>query len=92
VVRPEPDQPDRWLRPCNSNPLCFRWLKSWNISTAPEHEQRSLAQELTGGVKGEYAVFSFGDRKRGDLLKKAPCVWVENLEQKIIDTLEHSDR
>ena len=36
--------------------LFFRWLKSWNISMASECKQRSLAQELTGGVAGEYAL------------------------------------
>ena len=59
---------------------------------APEHKQRSLAQELTGGVAGEYALFSFPDKRRGETLHKAACVWVEDLEQKIVDTLEHNER
>ncbi len=59
---------------------------------APEHKQRSIAQELTGGVAGEYALLSFLEKKRGEVLRKAACVWVENLEQKIVDTLDHNDR
>ena len=32
--------------------------------------------------------FSFPDRHRGHIMKLAPCVWIEDLEQKIVDTLE----
>ena len=70
--------------------LFFRWLKSLNISMASECQQQSLAQELTGGVAGEYALFS--SKKRGEEFHKAAFVWVEHLEQKIVDTLDHNDR
>ena len=42
----------------------YRWLKSWNITLASESKQRSLAKELTGGVAGEYALFSFIETKK----------------------------
>ncbi len=59
---------------------------------ASEHKERALAQEFTGGVTGEYALFSFSDKKRGEELRKAACVWVENLEQKILDTIKYNHR
>jgi len=52
---------------------------------ASEHKQRALAQELTGGVAGEYALFSFPDKRRGEVFRRAAFVWVEDLEQKIVD-------
>jgi hypothetical protein len=57
---------------------------------ASECKQRSLALELTGGVAGEYAL-SFS-KKRGEEFRKAAFVWVEDLEQKIVDMLDHNDR
>ena len=59
---------------------------------ASEGRQRELAQELTGGVSGEYVLFSFPERHKGHIMKPAPCVWVDNLEKKITDTLEYNDR
>ena len=59
---------------------------------ASEHKQRSLALELTGGVRSKYAIFSFPEKKRGEVLRKAACVWVEDLEQMIVNTFEHNDR
>ena len=58
---------------------------------ASECKQQSLAQELTGGVAWEYALFSFS-KKRGEEFRKAAFVWVEDLEQKIVDMLDHNDR
>ena len=60
---------------------------------ASEHKQRALAQELTGGVAGEYTLFSFADKKRGrEVFRMAAFVWVEDLEEKIVDMLDHNDR
>ena len=57
-----------------------------------EGKQREMAQELTEGIKGEFIPFSFPDRKRGQVMKQAPCVWVEDLQKKISDTIEYNDR
>ena len=60
---------------------------------ASEHKQRALAQELTGGVVGEYTLFSFADKKRGgEVFRMAAFVWVEDLEEEIVDMLDHNDR
>ena len=59
---------------------------------ASEGRQRELAQELTDGVSGEYVLFSFPERHKGHIMKPAPCVWVDNLEKKITDTLEYNNR
>ena len=72
--------------------FCNSWLKSFNISMASEREQRQLATDLSGGIMGEMVSFSFPDRYRGHILQQAPCVWVEDLEEKIISTLEYSSR
>ena len=56
---------------------------------ASEHQQRSLAQELTGGLTGECALFSFADKRRREVFHKVAFVWVEDLEQ---DMLDHNDR
>ena len=52
---------------------------------ASEREQRRLATDLTGGIKGEVMSFSFPDCSRGHVLQQA---WVNSLEEKIISTLE----
>ena len=59
---------------------------------ASEGRQRELANELTDGITGEMVSFSFPDRHRGHILKQAPCVWVSDLEQKIVDMLEYNCR
>lgn len=60
---------------------------------ASESKQRSLAKELTGGVTGEYALFSFLEtKKRVEVFRRAAFVWVEDLEKKIVEMLEHSER
>ena len=69
-----------------------RWLKSWNISMTSERKQREIVRELTDGIGGELVLYSFPTRKRGEVMKQAPCVWVEDLEQKIVDTIEFNAR
>lgn len=59
---------------------------------ASEGKQRKLVRELTDGITGELIPFSFPDRQRGQVVKQAPCVWVEDLEKKIIDTIEFNER
>ena len=52
---------------------------------ASKREQRRLATDLTGGIKGDVMSFSFPDCSRGHVLQQA---WVNSLEEKIISTLE----
>ena len=59
---------------------------------ASEGKQCDLAKYLTGGIKGELVSFSFPDRQRGHVLQQAPYVWVEDLKQKIVDTVEYNYR
>ena len=59
---------------------------------ASEGKQRKLVRELTDGLKGEFLPFSFPDQQRGHIVKQAPCVWVEDLERKIVETIEFNDR
>ena len=59
---------------------------------ASEREQRDLAKDLTGGIMGEMVSFSFPDRHRGHVLQQAPYVWVQDLEEKIVRTLEYNSR
>ena len=59
---------------------------------ASEGQQRTLANDLTSSIRGEMVMFSFANCQRGHVLQQAPCVWIEDLQQKIIDTLEHNDR
>ena len=51
-----------------------------------------VAHELTDGASGVYALFSFPDQHRGHIMKPAPCVWIEDIEKKITDTLDYNDR
>ena len=60
---------------------------------ALEHKQRALTRELTGGVAGEYTLFSFADKKRGgEVFRMAAFVWVEDLEEKIVDMLGSNEQ
>ena len=70
--------------------MLYRWLRSWNILMASERKQRELAQDITGGLKGELVSFSFPDQRRGHIMQLAPYVWVEDLEQKITETTEYN--
>ena len=76
----------------NVNYKLSSWLKSFNVSMASEREQRRLATDLTGGIKGEMMSFSFPDRNRGHIFQQAPCVWVNDLEEKILSSLEFNSR
>ena len=67
-------------------------LKSWNVTVTSEGKQRELVHELTDGVSGECVLFSFPDRHKGHIMKPAPCVWVNDLEKKIIDMLDYNER
>ena len=68
------------------------WLKAFNISMASEGQQRDLAKDLTGGIVGEMVSFSFPNRQRGHVLQQAPYVWIQDLQQKIVDTLQYNSR
>ena len=41
----------------------------------------------SGPNAGEYTLFSFADKKGGEVFRMAAFVWVEDLEEKIVDTL-----
>ena len=62
------------------------------MASSSEGKQRELAKEITDGIMGEMVSFPFPDQHRGHIMKLAPCVWIEDLEQKIVDTLEYNYR
>ena len=55
---------------------------------APENTQRILSSKVAGGVTGESVLFSFNEKGRGEVMQQAPFVWVESLEEKIVDTIQ----
>ena len=59
---------------------------------ASERTQRELAGVITDDIQGEFIPFSFPLQRRGQIMRQAPCVWVQDLEEKIVNTIQLNDR
>jgi len=71
----------------------IRLLKESGVSLASEVSMRKITDEMTGdNLEGEVAPFSFNMPTGGEEIRGAPLVYVPNLIQKIIQTLEEQDR
>ncbi|KAL5473937.1 hypothetical protein EMCRGX_G028506 [Ephydatia muelleri] len=69
-----------------------RLLKESGVSLASEVSMRKITDEMIGdNLEGEVAPFSFKMPTGGEEIRGAPLVYVPNLIQKIIQTLEEQD-
>ena len=81
-----------YIRTISTNVIICRWLKSWNVSISSEKQQRMLAAKLADGIAGESVLFSFNEKGKGQVMRQAAYVWVEDLQAKIADTLNNNER
>ena len=51
-----------------------------------------LAAKLADGIAGESVLFSFNEKGKGEVIRQAAYVWVEDLQAKIADTLNNNER
>ena len=71
----------------------IRLLKESGVSLASEVSMRKITDEMIGdNLEGEVASFSFNLPSGGEEIRGAPLVYVPNLIQKIIQTLDELDR
>ena len=51
-----------------------------------------LAAKLAGGIVRESVLFSFNEKGCGQVMCQAAYAWVEDLETKIVETLNYNEK
>lgn len=72
--------------------LSYRWLAAYKIKMVCENQSRKLKGELlANAVHGEMLPFMFKENDE-HISKLAPMVYIANLDEHIMNTLDELDR